>query len=44
MIIMHVRESVCPARYQCYVVSEMVFEYDRLYINLSGHTLKGFAT
>jgi hypothetical protein len=44
MIFMYIRESVCPARYQCRLVSEMVSEHDHLYMNLTGHTLKGFGT
>jgi hypothetical protein len=44
MIFMYIRESVCPARYQGRLVSETISEHDRLYMNLTGHKLKGFGT
>jgi hypothetical protein len=44
MIFMYIRELVCPARYQCRLVLEMISKHGRLYMNLMGHTLKGFGT
>jgi hypothetical protein len=44
MIFLYVWKLVCPASYQYWLVSETVFGHDRLYMNLTGHTLKGFRT
>jgi hypothetical protein len=44
MIFIYIQESVCLARYQCWLVSETVSEHGRLYMNLTSHTLKGFGT
>jgi hypothetical protein len=42
MIFMYIHGSICPARYQCWLVLEMISKDSRLYMNLTGHTLKGF--
>jgi hypothetical protein len=42
MIFMYIRELVCPTRYQCCLVLKTVSEHGHLYMNLTGHTLKGF--
>jgi hypothetical protein len=44
MIFMYIQKLVYPARYQCQLVLETVSEHDRLDMNLTGHTLKGFGT
>jgi hypothetical protein len=44
MIFMYVRELVCHARYRCWLVSKTVFDHSHLYMNLIGHTHKGFET
>jgi hypothetical protein len=44
MVFMYIQESVCPTRYQCWLVSEMISERSHLYMNLMSHTLKEFET
>jgi hypothetical protein len=44
MIFMYIRESVCPAGYLYWLVLKMVSKHVHLYMNLMGHTLKGFGT
>jgi hypothetical protein len=44
MPFMYIRESVCSAKYRCWLVSEMISSHNHLYMNLMGHTLKWFET